>query len=432
MNLHRPARTLLVALLALIAARNIALAQQPDDKPQKKFELKDGDRVIFLGGGLIEREQKFGYWEAALTAAYPDRNITFRNLGWSGDTVWAESRGLFDAPEKGYARMIEQIKTLKPTVIFFGYGNNEAFAGEKGLKPFIKQYEKLINDVRTASATDVKCVLISPVEHLLLPPKNTTDFDTRCRMYISKIGELAESEGHFFVDLNRTIQTMKKFLSSKAGLKKHALTERETYSKWTDDGIHWKENVYRSFANNMMLNLFKQDTGNTFGIEASGKINQPVGVDVKATRLKNGFRFDIEPKSLPIFTEIVGAHGLEVGRYELMHEGVTIGADVSSDQGRFRRMMSFQPPNTPNIERGEKLRKAIIEKNQLFFHQWRPQNFTYLFGFRKHEQGQNAKEVKEFDALIAAKEKEIAELKKPVKYTYELIRVGDEKAEQKK
>jgi hypothetical protein len=63
----------------------------------------------------------------------------------------------------------------------------------------------------------------------------------------------------------------------------------------------------------------------------------------------------------------------------------------------------------------EPLRAKIVEKNRLFFYRWRPQNQTYLFGFRKHEQGQNAKEVAQFDPLVAAAEKEIAELKKAVK-----------------
>ena len=69
------------------------------------------------------------------------------------------------------------------------------------------------------------------------------------------------------------------------------------------------------------------------------------------------------------------------------------------------------------------LRTAIQRKNELFFHRWRPQNQTYLFGFRKHEQGQNAKEVEEFERLVAEKEAEIARLKKPVTRTYELVPV---------
>ncbi len=62
---------------------------------------------------------------------------------------------------------------------------------------------------------------------------------------------------------------------------------------------------------------------------------------------------------------------------------------------------------------GEELLEAILKKNELFFHRWRPQNNTYLFLFRKQEQGQNAKEIPQFDPLIEEQEKKIEELRKP-------------------
>ncbi|MES2598341.1 MAG: GDSL-type esterase/lipase family protein [Verrucomicrobiota bacterium] len=46
------------------------------------------------------------------------------------------------------------------------------------------------------------------------------------------------------------------------------------------------------------------------------------------------------------------------------------------------------------------IRRQVLAKDELFFNRWRPQNETYLFGFRKHEQGQNAKEIPMFDPLI--------------------------------
>ena len=80
----------------------------------------------------------------------------------------------------------------------------------------------------------------------------------------------------------------------------------------------------------------------------------------------------------------------------------------------------------PDLDQVEWLRQAIVAKNELYFHHWRPQNITYLFGFRKHEQGQNAKEVEEFEKLVAAKEAEIAKLRVPVMHTYEIESVKDE------
>jgi GDSL-like Lipase/Acylhydrolase family len=54
------------------------------------------------------------------------------------------------------------------------------------------------------------------------------------------------------------------------------------------------------------------------------------------------------------------------------------------------------------------LTTAVMEKNRLFFHRWRPQNEIYLFGSRKHEQGNNGVEIPMFDPLIAEKEKAVA------------------------
>jgi len=59
----------------------------------------------------------------------------------------------------------------------------------------------------------------------------------------------------------------------------------------------------------------------------------------------------------------------------------------------------------------ESLRQAVIAKDTLFFNRWRPHNETYLFGFRKHEQGQNAKEIPMFDPLIALGDEAIQKLK---------------------
>ena len=72
------------------------------------------------------------------------------------------------------------------------------------------------------------------------------------------------------------------------------------------------------------------------------------------------------------------------------------------------------------------MRDAILKKNELFFHRWRPENNTYLFLFRKHEQGQNAKEIPQFDPLVKAEEQKITGLRKPLKHTIELVYAADQ------
>src|SRR6516164_6590411 len=129
------------AFVAFLLVVPFASAAEP-------FELKDGDRVVLLGNTLIEREQRYGYWELALTARYPDRNITFRNLGWSGDTVWGEARAGFGTQADGFKHLKDHVLAEKPTVLIIGYGGNEAFDGPAGLPKF----EKGLNDLLDALA----------------------------------------------------------------------------------------------------------------------------------------------------------------------------------------------------------------------------------------------------------------------------------------
>src|SRR5439155_9059268 len=72
-----------------------------------------------------------------------------------------------------------------------------------------------------------------------------------------------------------------------------------------------------------------------------------------------------------------------------------------------------RPSEVPAAPSGslEILNAAIRKKNELFFHRWRPANWTYLLGFRKQEQGRNAVEIPKFDPLIAEWEARIARLR---------------------
>ena len=109
------------------------------------------------------------------------------------------------------------------------------------------------------------------------------------------------------------------------------------------------------------------------------------------------------------------------GRYRLTIDGRTVAEGEAQEWRKGVVDCSF----SPNLEQAEQVRQAIIAKNRLYFYRWRPQNETYLFGFRKHEQGNNAREIPLFDPLVEEKEQEIARLKIPAKHVYELIRVGE-------
>lgn len=293
------------------------------DPPKSPFVFADGDRVVLLGGTLIEREQKYGYWELALTLLNKDKNVTFRNLGWSGDTVWCESRGSFDGPKKGYENTIALLKELKPTVIVICYGHVESFDGEAGVKKFTEGLEKLIDGV---SGTKARVVLMSPTPFENVKPMTDADKkNANLKLYVAAMKEVAEKRKLEFVDL----------LS----------LQFDNYSRRKPPGFMITEN----------------------GLAVSA-----AGYDESS--------FVLAPP------------------YSRRSDPTVPKVPTSADEAAEKALLA-----------------AIVAKNELFFHRWRPQNQTYLFGFRKHEQGNNAKEVAEFDPLVEKAEKEIAELLKKAK-----------------
>ena len=133
----------------------------------EKFELCDGARVVFLGNSFFERALVYGSLETALALRWPDREITFRNLGWDGDTVYGHSRtagrrqAVFGDPEEGFQRMITHLDSLNPTVVFVAYGYNESFDGEAGIKRFANGWHRLVDALRP-SRTNRRIVVLSP------------------------------------------------------------------------------------------------------------------------------------------------------------------------------------------------------------------------------------------------------------------------------
>lgn len=289
-----------MSLLLLSASTLMATDAAP------AFELKDGDRVVTLGGTFIEREGQFGFIESAFTLAVPDRKVTFRNLGWSGDTVWAESRGSFDPAQVGYGRMLELVQELKPTLIVFGYGQNESFAGDAGLERFVQQYEKLCDDVKPTGA---RLAFLTPhkFEKPRTPLPDASRHNANLGKYADAVKQLAARRSAPVLDL----YSME--------LPSQSLTE---------NGMHFGPNGYAAVASAIRSQL----------------------------KLTNGGK---------------------------------------------------------TSQQEEAIRQKIVEKNMLFFHRWRPQNITYLTGFRKHEQGNNAVEIAQFDPLVTQIEVEINAMKQP-------------------
>ena len=242
-------RCAVIAVLGgwLLAGAPLFAEDQPS-KARAGFAWRDGDKVALIGGTVIEREQNSGQWELALTRNIPAKNVTFRNLGWSGDTVWAESRGIFEpsgrgtplGSNKGYVQLIELVKEQKPSVLIFGFGAVEAFEGQSGLEPFLKQYEKLIADCRAVSSEGARVIVLGPMELAAmqppLPPPHA--YNELVRVYQEAIRSLAKTIGATYVPMSLP----------------HARHDDEL-RQITDNGQHLTSDGYARSASQLVIAL---------------------------------------------------------------------------------------------------------------------------------------------------------------------------------
>jgi lysophospholipase L1-like esterase len=395
----RAALVATTVLLISLSVHTSAFAQTP------KFEFRDRDRVVLLGSTFIEREQRYGYVEAELTAALAGegKSVTFRNLGWSGDNVWAESRGIFDPPAAGYQRMIEQVRELKPTVIISYYGANEAFDGEAGLDRFLTQYRKLLGDLKPTGA---RFVLVSPLDHLRFSERHPDParYNANAAIYRDAIQKLADERSAFFVDLTGP-------LGEKAPLGSPEEPAAVPASKMTDTGVHLNAYGYKVIAEVLSRALLGYPGYHEHSIEMHAESKTVDKIEETEWAFKFG-RVLYPTKIKP--AHLLKINGLPKGRYTVEFSKNT---PITLTDEQWAKGIA---PCLFDYEQFEKLREAIIDKNMLYFHRWRPQNVTYLFLFRKHEQGNNAKDILEFDPLIEAKEKEIAKFSQPREHALKL------------
>jgi lysophospholipase L1-like esterase len=418
----------LVALAAIL--QGTALAQtykfNADAAGERKpCALVDGDRVVLLGSTLIEREAEHGYWEAALTSRYAGRNIQFRNLGWSGDNVFGEARARFGSVADGFAHLKEHVLALKPTVIFVSYGANESFAGQDGLASFLAGYDALL---AVLDETKARIVFIAPNPHedLGRPLPDPATHNKDLKIYCDAVATLAARRQNTLVNLYDLL-----------GKK----LRPPSPAPLTDNGMHltaygyWRatpviEGALGLPARRWQIELDARDENiSARGMTVSRARFAPTRIAFAA--LDEQLPLAPPPADAPLEVfiaepRVMRAHNLAPGKYALRIGGVDVATGTAADWAAGRQIVGG-----PDVEQSEQLRKVILAKNLLYFHRWRPQNETYLFGFRKHEQGQNAVEIPQFDPLVAAKERTIRELAVPRKREYELIRLDSKQVDSK-
>ncbi|HEV7347672.1 GDSL-type esterase/lipase family protein [Telluribacter sp.] len=400
---------LLVWLLTLPGAW--VAAQTTTPPTGAAFSLKNGDRVVFLGNSLFENDLQYGYLELALTTRWPDRNVTYRNIGWTGDNVFGEARSYITNPPTPYDLLIEQLTKAKPTVVFVAYGGIEAQEGEAGLPRFTEGLHKLLDKINELGA---KAILLSPIPVMSAEPGTTAPRNAMLERYGAAIARTASERGLRYIDIFKPIQE----ISRKTSV--------------SDNGIHLNEAGYYYLASALEngLGLPARQEVHTINASKSGNTaSAPVKLVVSESD-KSSLKFTMDAPYLPLTPpkedgrvmgngQTIRITGLKKGFYTLTADGAQV---LTASAKQWAEGVALT--QGPLMAQASQLREMIVKKNELFFHQYRPQNRTYIVGFRSYEQGRHVKGLEDLNFIITWLEGQIALRRMPPSPVYQLSQLN--------
>lgn len=409
-------RTVVVLIYSLFAflclPHGLAVAQTKPQSaaelPASPFVLKNGDRVVFLGNSLFENDFQYGYLELALTTRWPDRDVTYRNLGWTGDNVFGVARGSITNPPTPYELLMEHLTKAKPTVVFLAYGGIEAQEGEAGLPAFKEGLTKLLDKIDQLGA---KAILLSPIPILSADSaESLTKRNAMLERYAATIAKTATERSTRYIDIFKPIQEINR---------KGALTE---------NGIHLNEMGYYYLATILEKGLGLPPRTEPVAItvsKAAVEAAAPAKMLDSAANLAS-LKFTIHERYLPlplpieesgrtIPGQIVKISGLKKGFYRLTADNSEV---ITASAKQWEEGVEIR--QGPSFEQVHEVRQMILKKNELFFFQYRPMNTTYILGMRAHEQGRHVKGLEEQSILIKWLEGQIAVNRTPVSIVYQL------------
>ncbi len=186
----------LVACLAFVC-----LCQAPVQSAEPALKLRKGDHISFIGNTLADRMQHSGWLETYVHALYPDLDITFRNLGYSGDELKLRQR------EENFGSPDQWLTKTQASVVFCFFGYNEALRGPAGLEAFRRDLAETIDGMlnqKYDGEAPPQLVFFSPLAHEDLKNPNLPDGSAnneKLAVYTAAMRDVCADKKVLFVDL---------------------------------------------------------------------------------------------------------------------------------------------------------------------------------------------------------------------------------------
>ena len=154
--------------------------------------LRSNDVVAFVGGSDVAAAQFTGHLETLLAVKFP--GARFRNFGWEGDTVYAQSRDI------GFPPLTNHLQRAEATVLILEFGRAEALSDRRRVTNFAAAYEKLLNEC-ARQAPRLVLVTPPPFESAAAPLPDLSQRNALLAAHAEAVRALAQRRGLPVVDL---------------------------------------------------------------------------------------------------------------------------------------------------------------------------------------------------------------------------------------
>ncbi len=410
------------------------------------FPIHDGDRVVFLGDSITEQRLYTTYIEAYTLTRYPNWKLTFRNVGWGGDTSWLRQRthpdenALFTAGEASQQAMVEDavkrglerdVLPLRPTFVTIDFGMNDhsyqAFR-EDIFRAYARSQAELAKVLEGAGAR-VALVTPQPIEEKRPDP----DQDVRnqsLKRFSDGLKEVADREGALFVD---------EFAPYMALLLRERAANPAAFIGG-GDSVHPGPTGHTLMAWAILKGLGASAAVSRAEIAApGGTVGATEHCAISNVKVaEGGLTFDRLDEALPLPIDARAEAALklapvldDLSRYELRVTGLAPGnyeikidgesaAQVS--HGKLAEGLNLSNLPGPITKQCRAVLDLVFQKNVVFFHRWREVQLFNLPTWAENPASADgrAKALDQLDRQIVEFEGQIDRERKPVLRHFEI------------
>jgi lysophospholipase L1-like esterase len=437
-------RTYLRFLLPLLAVVWVSLAQAGS------FFIHDGDRVVFLGDSITEQRLYTTYIEAYALTRFPDWKLTFRNVGWGGDTAWLRQRShpnegeLFAAGADAQQSIVEKavgnglerdVLPLKPTVVTIKFGMNDHSYQpfrEDIFRAYVRSQTELGKTLK-ANGARVAYLTPQPIEDKRPDP----DQDVRnqsLRKFSDGLKEVAGQVNAVFVDqFDPYMAIMMRERSSNptamigGGDAVHPGPPGHTIMAWA---------VLKRLGASALVSKAELDAAGVKLVSTENckvsNVSSSASGGISFQRLDGALPMPVDPKAesalklAPILDELnlyeLCVTGLKPGKYQVIIDGEK-AMEASSDE--FAKGVNLATAAGPVTQQARQVLDLVFQKNNVFFNRWRQ---VQLFSFPAWAQlpeleTKKTAELVRLDSQLEDLERQIEAARKPKARAFEVMPV---------